>query len=306
MATSLGRLYDDRRTRTRFVVMTMHQKKDRKESGFFGPGRSRGFEFFEELSPESVAREAARIGDVMLEAAYAPQGKMPVIIDNGLGGVIFHEACGHALESDHVAKGASVFTGKLGENIASPVVTAIDDGSIPHYWGSAAWDDEGDRTGKTILIRDGILNSYMVDRLGSIKLGLPVTGNGRRESYRFAPAARMTNTYIAPGKDTLSDMISSIDNGLYCKIMGGGSVHPATAEFNFQVVEAYRVTKGSLGEPVKGAVLIGKGADILKQISMVGDNLGFGAGMCGAISGAVPANIGQPAIKVDGLVVGGQ
>lgn len=306
IATSLGRFYEDERVRTRFSVTTLHQKGERKESGFYGPGRSKGFEFFEELPPEAVAREAARIGDVMIIAGTAPQGKMPVIIDNGFGGVLFHEACGHALEATSVADGASVFSGKLGQPIASGIVNAFDDGTIPNAWGSSAWDDEGEPTKKNHLIKDGILSSYMVDRLGSYKMDLPVTGNGRRESYIFAPTSRMTNTYIAPGKDTLPDMILSIDDGLYCKSLGGGSVHPATTEFNFAAAESYRIRKGKLAEPVKGASLIGKGSEILTKICMVADNLDFGTGMCGSLSGSIPAFVGQPAIKVDGLVVGGR
>ncbi|MBI9097212.1 MAG: TldD/PmbA family protein [Spirochaetaceae bacterium] len=306
VATSEGRLVKDTRIRTRLAVTAVAVEGDKKERGFFGPGKALGFELFDRFRPEDIAGEAARIALVSLEAGPAPQGKMPVVMDNGFGGVIFHEACGHALEATAVADNASVFCGKMGQQIASPVVTAIDDGTLPNEWGSQDFDDEAMETRKNVLIKDGVLQSYMVDKLGSMKMDHPVTGSGRKQSYKYAPTSRMTNTFIAPGDSSLEEMIASIDEGIYCKNMGGGSVNPPTTDFNFSVAEAYLIKNGRIDKPVKGACLIGKGSDILMNIEMVGKNLDYGTGMCGSSSGSIPANVGQPPIKVTGLVVGGQ
>ncbi len=307
IAASDGRFVTDRRVRTRFSVTAVAGEGERKETGMYGPGRSLGWEFFEVFPPEEVAREAARIAVLMLEADHAPQGKMPVVIDNGFGGVIFHEACGHALEATSVADDASVFSGRFGEMIASEVVGAVDDGAVPNAWGSAAFDDEGEPTRRNQLITDGRLTCYLIDRLGSIKMGMPVTGNARRESYKYAPTSRMTNTFILAGPHTREELIETIDEGLYCADMGGGSVNPPTTDFNFAVREAYLIKNGKIDRPVKGASLIGKGSEILRTIEMVADNLDInGTGMCGSRSGSIPANVGQPAIKVSGLVVGGR
>ncbi|MBL7006691.1 MAG: TldD/PmbA family protein [Spirochaetia bacterium] len=306
VATSDGRYSQDHRVRTRLVVRCIATDGDKRETGMSAPGRGMGFEMFETISPESIACEAARMACVLLEADYAPQGKFPVVIDNGFGGVIFHEACGHALEATSVGKNASVFSGKLNQQIASPIVTAIDDGTVPNAWGSANIDDEALPTQKNILVKDGILVSYMVDKLGSLRMDLPLTGSSRRESYKFAPTSRMTNTYIAEGDSRLDDMIASIEYGLYCRNMGGGSVNPPTTDFNFSVMEAYLVEKGKISKPIKGASLIGKGSEILMNIEMIGNTMEFGTGMCGSLSGSIPANVGQPAIKVSGLVIGGR
>jgi len=306
IANSEKKFVFEDRIRTRLAVNSIARKGDRIESGFYAPGKALGFEFFNKFKPEDIAKESAIIATVMLEADYAPKGTLPVVIDNEFGGVIFHEACGHALEATSVADNASVFTGKLGEKIANDCVTAIDDGTIPNEWGSNAYDDEGNRTQKNILIENGYLKSYLVDKLGSIKMKVNPNGCGRRESYKYAPTSRMSNTYIAPGKYKLEELISSIDYGLYCKKMGGGSVNPPTTDFNFAVSEAYLIKNGKIDRPVKNASLIGKGSEIIKNIDMVADNLDFGTGMCGSISGSVPANVGQPAIRVQGLVIGGR
>jgi TldD protein len=306
ISTSEGRCVDDERVRTRLMVEAIASRGDKKESGYHAPGKSLGFEFFDTFTPESVAKEAARIALVMLDADNPPAGTMPVVIDNGFGGVIFHEACGHALEATSVADDASVFCGKLGQKIAADCVSAIDDGSIPNEWGSAAYDDDALEPRKNVLIENGILKSYLVDRLGQAKMGIPANGSGRRESYKYAPTSRMSNTYIAPGPHKRDALIASVDKGLYCANMGGGSVNPATTDFNFAVSEAYLIEGGKLTKPVKHATLIGKGSEILMNIDMVADNLEFGTGMCGSSSGSVPANVGQPAIRVHGLVVGGK
>jgi len=306
IANSEGLWVEDDRNYSRAYVSSIASNGAEKQVGGEGPGGLAGYEFFNTLNPEELGRETARVAVTMLNADYAPSGKFPVVIDNGFGGVIFHEACGHSLETTSVAKGASVFAGKLGEQIASSVVTALDDGTMPNEWGSENIDDEGMATKNTTLIQDGILKSYMVDKMGSLKTGYDRTGSGRRQSYKFAPASRMRNTYIANGNDKFDDMIASIDNGIYAAKMGGGSVSPGTGDFNFSVSEGYIIRNGKVAEPVRGATLIGNGADALLKISMVADNMAMAQGMCGSVSGSIPTNVGQPAIKIDEIIVGGR
>ena len=277
-----------------------------KQSGHLGPGGSEGYELFDRINVEDTAREAARIAVTMLGAKPCPAGKIPVVIDNGFGGVIFHEACGHGLEATAVARNASVFAGRLGQQIASPLVTALDDGTIPNGWGSAEMDDEGTPTAKNILIENGILRSYLVDRLNSRRMHTAITGSSRRQDYRFAPTSRMTNTFIANGKSTPEEIIANTEFGLYAKQMGGGSVDPATGSFNFAVLEGYMIRNGRIAEPVRGATLIGKGAEVLRDIDMVGNNLKRAQGMCGSKSGSIPTDVGQPMIRVSSMTVGGR
>jgi TldD protein len=222
------------------------------------------------------------------------------------GGVIFHEACGHALEATAVAKGNSVFAGKLGQKIASGKVTAIDDGTVPNLWGSLNIDDEGIPTRRKVLIENGILKGYMIDKLNGRRMNLEPTGSSRRQSYKYAPTSRMTNTFIAPGEDSNEAIIASIDNGLYAKKMGGGSVNHVTGEFNFIVAEGYLVKNGIIDKPVRGATLIGKGDEVLMNIDMVGKDMQQGQGMCGSSSGSIPTNVGQPMIRVSEITVGGR
>ena len=273
---------------------------------FRSPGAAKGFEFFKEIDIKSYAKEASRIAKTMLGAKYAPSGKMPVIIENEFGGVIFHEACGHGLEATSVAKGLSVFAGKIGGQVASNLVSAVDDGTLPNEWGSSNIDDEGTPTRRNLLIENGILKGYMVDKLNGRRMNMEPTGSSRRQSYKYAPTSRMTNTYIAAGDDNPEDIIKSIDNGLYAKKMGGGSVNPVTGEFNFAVSEGYIVKNGQIQEPVRGASLIGKGSEILMNIDMVGNNLKQAQGMCGSVSGSIPTNVGQPMIRVKEITVGGR
>jgi TldD protein len=270
------------------------------------PGSMRGFAFFQELDIEGYARIATERAVLMLSAGYIEGKKMPIVMGNGFGGVIFHEACGHPLETESIRRKASPFVGKLGQRIAGDKVTAIDDGTIANEWGSLNVDDEGNPTQKTVLIKNGILQSYMSDRVAAKELGVPITGNARRESYKYTPVSRMRNTYLAPGTDSFSDMISGLGYGLYARKMGGGSVNPATGEFNFAVEEGYVIQNGKIGSPVRGATLIGKGHEILPLISMVGDDLKLAAGTCGAGSGMVPTTVGQPTLKVDSILVGGR
>ena len=306
IANSDGLYTEDRRIRTRLGINAIASKDGENQTGFEGPGKHKGFELFEEIDPEYYGREAARTAYTMLHAKNCPAGKMMVAIDNGFGGVLFHEACGHSLEATSVAKGNSVFADKLGKQIASTKVTAIDDGTIPNSWGSSNIDDEGNKTRKNILIENGILKSYMIDKLNGRRMGMEPTGSSRRQSYKYAPTSRMTNTYIASGNDDPKDIIKSIDNGLYAKKLGGGSVNPVTGEFNFAVAEGYLVKNGVIVEPVRGASLIGKGSDVLMNIDMVGNNMEQAQGVCGSESGNVPVNVGQPMIRVKEMTVGGR
>lgn len=306
IANSEGLFTEDRRIRTRFAVQSIANDGKENQTGYDAPGKSMGFEIFDVVDAAECGREASRIAVTMLHAPLCPSGEMPVAIDNGFGGVIFHEACGHSLEATAVAKGNSEFANKLGQKIASDKVTAIDDGTIPNAWGSINIDDEGNKTRKNVLIENGVLKGYMIDRLNGKRMGMAATGSSRRQSYKFAPTSRMTNTYIAGGNDENEAIISSIPYGLYAKKMGGGSVNPVTGQFNFAVLEGYLVKNGKIDIPVRGATLIGKGSEILLKIDMVGKNVDMAAGMCGSISGNVPTNVGQPLIRVLEITVGGR
>ncbi|MBU3108135.1 TldD/PmbA family protein [Clostridium gasigenes] len=306
IANSEGLYTEDKRVRTRLYISSVASFNGENQTGTEGPGRSMGFEIFNEIDPEYHGREASRVAHTMLHADNCPAGRMTVAIDNGFGGVIFHEACGHSLEATAVAKGNSVFTDMIGKQIASTKVTAIDDGTIANAWGSTNIDDEGNKTRKNILIENGILKSYMIDKLNGRRMGEESTGSGRRQNYKFAPTSRMTNTYIENGTDSTEDIIKSISDGLYAKKMGGGSVNPVTGEFNFSVSEGYIVKNGVIQKPVRGASLIGKGSDILMNIDMVGNNLSRGQGMCGSSSGSIPTDVGQPLIRVKEITVGGR
>ncbi len=220
--------------------------------------------------------------------------------------MLFHEACGHGLEASFVSKGTSVYTGMLGEKIASDVVTAIDDGTIPNAWGSLGYDDEGTPTQKNVLIENGILKSYLVDRLNGKRMNMPSTGSCRRESYKYQPTSRMTNTFIAAGESTREEMFAGVESGLYAKKLGGGSVDIVTGEFNFAVQEGYLIENGEITKPVRGASLIGSGKDVLLNIDMVGNDLEIADGMCGAASGSIPASVGQPPVRIRKLTVGGR
>ena len=306
IANTEGLYIEDERIRTRLGISAVASKGSENQTGFEGPGRAKGFEMFEEIDPVYYGKEAARVAHTMLHAKNCPAGKMTVAIDNGFGGVIFHEACGHSLEATSVSKGNSVFSGKLNEQIASTKVTAIDDGTLANHWGSSNIDDEGNFTKKNVLIENGILKSYMIDKLNGRRMNMKPTGSSRRQSYKYAPTSRMTNTYIQAGDDKPEDIIKSIDNGLYAKKMGGGSVNPVTGEFNFSVAEGYIVKNGEIKEPVRGATLIGKGSEVLMNIDMVGNNLAQAQGMCGSVSGSIPTNVGQPMIRVKEITVGGR
>ena len=306
VANSEGLYTQDRSIRTRMTISAVAEMNGETQTGACSPGRKMGLEMFDTIDPKNIGLKAARQAVTMAGAGYCPAKVMPVAIENGFGGVIFHEACGHSLEASSVAYGRSQFTGKLGELIANPKVTAIDDGTIPNAWGSINIDDEGHPAQKNVLIEKGVLKSYMIDSFNARRMGMASTGSGRRQSYSYVPTSRMTNTYIAPGEDKNEDIISSIEFGLYAKEMGGGSVNPVTGQFNFSVSEGYLIRNGKICEPVRGASLVGKGTEILHNIDMVGTDLDMGQGMCGSSSGSVATNVGQPLIRVSSITVGGR
>lgn len=308
IANTDGLYVEDRRVRTRYLVTAIASEGEKMETGFNGFGRSMGFEMFDGISVADIGRESSRIAVTMLGAGNAPSGKIPVVMENKFGGVIFHEACGHGLEAAAVAKGesASVYAGKLGQQIASPLVSAVDDGTVPNGWGTLNVDDEGHPTTRNLLIENGVLKGYMVDRLNGLRMGMAATGSSRRESYKYAPTSRMTNTYILNGSSKHSELFEGVEFGLYAKTLGGGSVDTATGEFNFAVQEGYVIRDGKIAEPVKGASLVGTGLEVIQKIDKVADTFDSGEGMCGASSGSIPAGLGQPAIRISSLTVGGR
>ena len=307
IANTEGLFTTDTRVYTRMNVAAIASNGTENQTGSCSPGGMQGFEIFNtRIDPEAIAKEAAHQARTMLHAPMCPAGIMPVVIDNGFGGVIFHEACGHSLEATSVAVGHSEMCGKLGQKVAADCVTAIDDGTIPNEWGSLNIDDEGTPTTKLVLIENGILKNYMIDKLNARRMNMPITGSGRRQGYMFAPTSRMRNTYIAAGNDDNDEIIASMGDGLYAKKMGGGSVEPTTGKFNFAVNEGYLVKDGKIAHPVRGASLIGKGSEILLKIDRVGKDMQMAQGMCGSLSGSIPTNVGQPMIRVSSMTVGGR
>ena len=291
--------------RIAYSVVTLDENG--METGFEGPGCQQDISFFyDKIHVREVARKAAEVALTNLTAKECPSGKMPVVIGNGWGGVLFHEACGHALEASAVSKGLSVFSGKEGQMIASPLVTALDDSTMPGEWGSIDIDDEGNFGTKRVLIKDGVLKDFMIDDFNGRRMNREGNGSSRRQNFKFCPTSRMSNTYIANGKSTREEIIAATNLGLYCVGFNGGSVNPSTGEFNFGASEAYIIRDGKIAEPVKGATLIGKGEEILKNIDMVGNDLALAQGMCGAASGSIRTNVGQPTIRVKEITVGGR
>jgi len=302
-----GMMKTDRRVYSRFSVAAVATNGTENQMNGESRGGLVGYELFRDgIDAEELGRNAASSSLKMLYAEPCPAGVMPVVIDGGFGGVIFHEACGHSLEATSVAFGNSEFAGKLGQQIAAPCVTAIDDGTMVNEWGSLNMDDEGNPTTRLVLIENGILKNYMIDRLNSRRMNMPVTGSARRQDYRYSPTSRMRNTFIAPGSDDEKEIIATCGDGLYARSMGGGSVNPATGEFNFAVNEGYLIRDGKIDRPVRGATLIGRGCELLPKIDRVGKTMWMATGMCGSSSGSVPTNVGQPMIRVTGITVGGK
>lgn len=296
----------DQKERGRCGVHCIAAENGKIESGFEGPGASAGFEYFlKNVDIKALGKSVGEKAIMMLEAKECPSGKMPVIIGNAFGGTLFHEACGHPLEASAVSKNLSVFAGKLGQQIASPLVSAIDDGTIPNGWGSNNIDDEGNPTEKTLLIENGILKDYLIDDFNGRRMNRKGNGACRRATYKYEPTSRMSNTYICNGKSTPEEIINATKFGLYAKSLAGGSVNPVTGEFNFGCSEAYLIRDGKICEPVRGASVIGSGQEILMKIDMVGNDLERAQGMCGAASGYIPVDVGQPTIRISEMTVGG-
>lgn len=303
---TLGKAVKDTRFNSRIMIQVVASNGKDMQTMFDSYGRTKGLEMMEKINLTKFGRKTAKTAVKILHADEMIGQELPVVIENGFGGVILHEACVHSLEATSVAKGLSVFTNKIGEKIASDVVTAIDDGTLRNNWGSLNVDDEGNPTQRNVLIENGVLKSYLYDYRNQRRSYHPLTGSGRRESYKYSPTSRMNNTYIAPGKSTVKEIIAATEYGLYAKSMGGGSVNPTTGEFNFAVTEGYMIRNGKICEPVRGATLIGSGKETLLKIDMVADNLAFGQGMCGSASGSIPTDVGQPTIRVSSMTVGGR
>ena len=296
----------DYRCNTRLSCQAVASDGKEMETGFDSFGRNQGMEMFDDFDVVPFAKQVAHDAVEMLHAEPMQGGEMPVVINNGFGGVILHEACVHGLEATSVAKGMSVFCNKLGQKVASDIVNSVDDGTNLNAWGSINVDDEGTPSKCNVLIENGILKSYLVDKRNSKKMNHPITGSSRRESYKYQTTSRMTNTYFLNGKSTFDEIIKSTEKGLFAEKMGGGSVNPATGEFNFAVQVGYMIENGKITKPVKGATLVGSGKDVLLHIDMIGDNLSCGYGMCGSMSGSVPTIVGQPTIRVSKMTVGGK
>ncbi len=305
IATSEGVYLRDELPLLFFIVQAMGQEGGARHMARQRISQHSGFEIFDTTPPEEVARKAAREAIDMLKAEDAPAGIMDVVMENGWGGVLVHEAVGHPLEADNIAKGIGAFTGKVGEKVASDVFTMVDDGTIPNYRGTINWDDEGVQARKNVLIDKGVLKGYMTDVLSAKQLDMDRTGNGRRESFRNIPIPRMTNTYIDKGESKPEDILSSTRSGLYVQSLSGGSVNSVTGVFNFTCREAYLIENGRKTVPVRGATLIGSCLEVISNVDAVGDDLDFGPGVCGKGGQSAEVTVGQPTVRIRGINVGG-
>ena len=306
IANSDGLVAHDERVRTLLRVSAVANGDAGMKTGFDSLGHTMGFELFDKVQVEDVARAAAGRALTKLKARPAPSGSLPVVIKAGSGGVLFHEACGHGLEADLVAKGASVYRGKVGELVASPLVTLVDDGTMTHEWGAIAIDDEGHPSQYNVLIENGILTDYMWDYLRARKEGRPQSGNGRRQSYKDLPMVRMTNTYVLNGEENPADIIKDTANGVYVAHLGGGSVNTATGDFVFGMTEAYLIENGEITEPLREGNLIGNGPQVLRDIDRLGNDFAMGnPGTCGKDGQGVPVGDGQPTLRVKSMTIGG-
>jgi TldD protein len=276
------------------------------QTGFQSAGQTVGFEMFDSVDVDELARDAARMAITKLSARPAPSGSVPVVIKQGSGGVLFHEACGHGLEADLVAKGASVYRGKAGELVASPLVTLVDDGTMSTEWGAIGIDDEGHPSQYNVLIQDGVLTDYMWDYLRARKERRPQSGNGRRQSYMHLPMVRMTNTYVLNGTEEPDEIVRATESGVYVAKLGGGSVNTATGDFVFGMTEAYLIENGEITEPLREGNLIGNGPQVLRDIDLLGNDFAMGnPGTCGKDGQGVPVGDGQPTLRVKTMTIGG-
>ncbi|MHB1536839.1 MAG: TldD/PmbA family protein, partial [Acidimicrobiales bacterium] len=306
VANSEGVLAGDDQVKTRFAVSCVASGDTGMQTGRESVGATVGFELFERYQVEELARAAAGRALRKLSARPAPSGRVPVVIQRGSGGVLFHEACGHGLEADHIAKDVSVFTGKVGQQVASPLVTLVDDGTMGPEWGALAIDDEGHPAQRNVLIQDGVLTDYMWDWLRARKEGRAGSGNGRRQSYQYLPMVRMTNTYLLNGDADPDEIVRQTPSGVYVAQLGGGQVNTATGDFVFGMTEAYLISDGEITEPLRDANLIGNGPEVLRDIDVVGNDFAMGPpGTCGKNGQGVPVGDGQPTLRVAAMTVGG-
>jgi TldD protein len=305
VANSDGLLATDERVRTRFGVQAVASGDTGMQTGYEAPGRTMGFEYYDEFAVEDIARKAARQALTLLEAVPAPSGKIPVVLKRGAGGVLFHEACGHGLEADLVERDASVFRGQVGKLVAAPGVTLVDDGTFAREWGTFAIDDEGQPARSNTLIENGVLTDYMWDLVRARKAGRPSSGNGRRETYQVLPMVRMTNTFLMAGDTDADDIIADTELGVYCVQLGGGQVDTASGDFVFGVTEGYLIENGVITRPIRPAQLIGNGPAALRDIDAIGNDFDTWSGMCGKSGQSVPVSSGQPTLRVQNLTIGG-
>jgi TldD protein len=306
VANSDGLLAEDEQVRTLFRLSAVASGDTGMQTGYDSLGHTIGFELFDRHDVEELARRAAGRALTKLKARPAPSGSLPVVIKAGSGGVLFHEACGHGLEADLVAKGGSVYRGKVGEQVASPLVTLIDDGTMTAEWGAISIDDEGHPSQRNVLIQDGVLTEYMWDFLRARKEGHAQSGNGRRQSYMHLPMVRMTNTFVVNGADDPDEIVRSTDHGVYVAHLGGGSVNTATGDFVFGMTEAYLIENGEITEPLREGNLIGNGPQVLRDIDVLGNDFEMGnPGTCGKDGQGVPVGDGQPTLRVTAMTIGG-
>lgn len=306
VANSNGKYVSSSEILTRVIANIYAEENKEKANQYTYYGAAKGYEILDDIDFSSQVIKAAKTAVEKLAAKDFKGGLLPVVINNGFGAVIFHEACGHGLEATSVATKSSVFSNDLGKKIASEKVTIIDDGTIEGYWGTNIFDDEGEKTQKNILIEKGVLKNYLVDSLNSSKMNHVSNGCSRRENYQYAPTSRMSNTYLAPGNDRIEDMIKSIKLGVYCEEMSGGVVQPSTGDFNFAVETSWLIENGKISHRIKGITLIGTSKEILKNVEMVSSDLKLESGFCGSKSGLIPVTIGQPTIKISSILVGGK
>jgi TldD protein len=305
IANSEGLLARDEQVRTRFSVSCVAEGDTGLQTGFESAARTVGFELFDEVSVEELAELAARRAMSKLSARPAPSGEVPLVLAGGSGGILFHEACGHGLEADHIVKDASVYVGQVGQQVASPLVTLVDDGTVGSEWGTFGFDDEGRPAQRNVLIQNGILTEYLWDYLRARKEGRRSSGNGRRQSYQHLPMVRMTNTFLLAGEEDPDEIVAQTPHGVYVAKLGGGQVNTTTGDFVFGTTEAYLIEDGRITEPLRDANLIGNGPEILRRIDAVGTDFGMTPGTCGKDGQSVPVGCGQATLRITGVTIGG-
>jgi TldD protein len=305
IAASDGRWVEETRPRIRLVAQVVAARGDLIQTGWYGPAAMSGVEFIDRFPPHLTGEKAARRAVTMLDSVPAPAGEMTVVLGPGMGGVLFHEAVGHPLESDAVDKEASVYRGHIGDVVASPLVNGVDDSTVPNGWGSFAFDDEGTPSQRTVLFEDGVLRSWLYDRLRAEKDGVASTANGRRQSYAHPPIPRMTNTSILNGSAKAADILSSTERGVFVTNLGGGQVNPATGDFVFGVSEGFLIENGRVTTPVRGANLIGRAIETMSAVDAVADDFDTWEGVCGKDGQHAPVGSGSPTLRIARITVGG-